>query len=65
MVQLGIHWPAGHGCVELVREHFGLSWAWLVVAVLAAVAVAGSLVREFTVVAGIGVRRPRRDCTLI
>ena len=41
----------GHG--ELIRERFGLGWAWLGVAGLGAATI-GSLVTEFTGVAGIG-----------
>ncbi|TKC78936.1 divalent metal cation transporter [Trinickia terrae] len=50
-VRLGIYTGRGHG--ELIREHFGAGWAWLSVAGLA-VATAGTLVTEFTAVAGIG-----------
>ncbi|QCP54313.1 divalent metal cation transporter [Trinickia violacea] len=50
-VRLGIYTRRGHG--ELVREHFGRGWAWLSAAGLG-VAAAGSLVTEFTAVAGIG-----------
>jgi NRAMP (natural resistance-associated macrophage protein)-like metal ion transporter len=50
-VRLGIHTGKGHG--ELIRERFGAGWAWLSMAGLA-VATAGSLVTEFTGVAGIG-----------
>jgi Mn2+/Fe2+ NRAMP family transporter len=50
-VRLGIFTGRGHG--ELVREHFGPAWAWVSVAGLA-VATIGSLVTEFTAVAGIG-----------
>jgi Mn2+/Fe2+ NRAMP family transporter len=50
-VRLGIHTGCGYG--ELVRERFGIGWAWLSTAGLA-VAVIGSLVTEFTGVAGIG-----------
>ncbi|MFX1689798.1 divalent metal cation transporter [Paraburkholderia sp. A2RI-6] len=50
-VRLGIHSKRGHG--ELIREHFGRGWAWASIAGLG-VAVAGSLVTEFTAVAGIG-----------
>jgi NRAMP (natural resistance-associated macrophage protein)-like metal ion transporter len=49
-VRLGIHSGRGHG--ELVRERFGAGWAWLSVAGLAAATI-GSLVTEFTGVAGI------------
>ena len=41
----------GHG--ELIRERFGAGWAWLSTAGLAAATI-GSLVTEFTGVAGIG-----------
>jgi Mn2+/Fe2+ NRAMP family transporter len=50
-VRLGIGTGRGHG--ELIRERFGRSWAWLSAAGLAAATV-GSLVTEFTGVAGIG-----------
>jgi Mn2+/Fe2+ NRAMP family transporter len=50
-VRLGIHTGRGHG--ELIRERFGVGWAWLSTAGLAAATV-GSLVTEFTGVAGIG-----------
>ena len=50
-VRLGLHTGRGHG--ELIRERFGVGWAWLSTAGLAA-AVIGSLVTEFTGVAGIG-----------
>ncbi len=50
-VRLGISTGRGHG--ELIRERFGAGWAWLSVAGLA-VATLGSLVTEFTGVAGIG-----------
>jgi len=50
-VRLGIHTGRGHG--ELIRERFGPGWAWLATAGLA-VATLGSLVTEFTGVAGIG-----------
>jgi Mn2+/Fe2+ NRAMP family transporter len=50
-VRLGIYTGRGHG--ELIRERFGVGWAWLSTAGLAA-AVVGSLVTEFTGVAGIG-----------
>src|ERR1700722_9354410 len=50
-VRLGVHTGRGYG--ELVRERFGATWAWLAVAALA-VATIGSLVTEFTAVAGIG-----------
>ncbi len=50
-VRLGIATGRGHG--ELIRERFGLGWACLSTAGLAAAAV-GSLITEFTGVAGIG-----------
>jgi NRAMP (natural resistance-associated macrophage protein)-like metal ion transporter len=50
-VRLGIHTGRGHG--ELIRERFGAGWAWLSTLGLAAAAI-GSLVTEFTGVAGIG-----------
>ena len=50
-VRLGLYTGRGHG--ELIRDHFGIGWAWLSTAGLAA-AVIGSLITEFTGVAGIG-----------
>ena len=50
-VRLGLSTGRGHG--ELIRERFGVGWAWLSTAGLAA-AVIGSLITEFTGVAGIG-----------
>jgi Mn2+/Fe2+ NRAMP family transporter len=50
-VRLGLTTGRGHG--ELIRERFGVGWAWLSTAGLAA-AVIGSLITEFTGVAGIG-----------
>jgi len=50
-VRLGLH--TGHGYGELIRRRFGPFWAWLAVAGLAAAAI-GSLVTEFTGVAGVG-----------
>jgi len=50
-VRLGIHTGHGHG--ELIRERFGVGWAWLSTAGLTAATI-GSLVTEFTGVAGIG-----------
>jgi Mn2+/Fe2+ NRAMP family transporter len=50
-VRLGLHTGRGYG--ELIRERFGLGWAWLSVAGLATAAIA-SLVTEFTGVAGVG-----------
>ena len=50
-VRLGIF--TGRGYSELVRDHFGHTWAWASAAGLA-VAVAGSMITEFAAVAGIG-----------
>jgi Mn2+/Fe2+ NRAMP family transporter len=50
-VRLGIFTGRGYG--ELIRERFGAGWAWLALVGLAA-AVIGSLVTEFTGVAGVG-----------
>ena len=50
-VRLGLHTGRGYG--ELVRERFGVGWAWLSTVGLAAATIA-SLVTEFTGVAGIG-----------
>ena len=50
-VRLGIYTGRGHG--ELIRERFGVGWAWLSTAGLGAATI-GSLVTEFTAVAGIG-----------
>ena len=50
-VRLGIFTGHGHG--ELIRDTFGKGWAWVAGSGLA-VAVVGSLVTEFTGVAGIG-----------
>ncbi len=50
-VRLGLHTGRGHG--ELIREQFGFGWACLSTAGLTA-AVIGSLITEFTGVAGIG-----------
>src|SRR6202167_3601332 len=50
-VRLGLYTGRGHG--ELIRERFGVGWAWLSVLGLA-VAVIGSLITEFTAVAGVG-----------
>ena len=50
-VRLGIF--TGRGYSELVRHHFGHTWAWASAAGLA-VAVAGSMITEFAAVAGIG-----------
>ena len=49
--RLGVYTGRGHA--ELIRERYGLGWALLAVAGLAAAAI-GSLVTEFTGVAGIG-----------
>ncbi|MGO9421118.1 NRAMP family divalent metal transporter [Roseiarcus sp.] len=50
-VRLGVYTGRGHA--ELIRERYGLGWALVAVAGLAAAAI-GSLVTEFTGVAGIG-----------
>jgi Mn2+/Fe2+ NRAMP family transporter len=50
-VRLGVHTGRGHG--ELIRARFGVGWAWLSVTGLAAATI-GSLITEFTGVAGIG-----------
>ena len=50
-VRLGLYTGRGHG--ELIRQRFGVGWAWLSTTGLAA-AVIGSLITEFTGVAGIG-----------
>jgi Mn2+/Fe2+ NRAMP family transporter len=50
-VRLGIF--TGRGYSELVRHHFGRSWAWIMAAGLI-VAVASSMTTEFAAVAGIG-----------
>ena len=50
-VRLGLYTGRGHG--ELIRQQFGLGWAWLSTLGLAG-AVIGSLITEFTGVAGIG-----------
>ncbi|MEW6340561.1 MAG: divalent metal cation transporter [Paraburkholderia sp.] len=50
-VRLGIFTGRGHG--ELIRSNFGALWAWVSAAGLV-IAVLGSLVTEFTGVAGIG-----------
>jgi Mn2+/Fe2+ NRAMP family transporter len=50
-VRLGVYTGRGHA--ELIRERYGLKWSILAVAGLAAAAI-GSLVTEFTGVAGIG-----------
>jgi Mn2+/Fe2+ NRAMP family transporter len=50
-IRLGIYTGRGHG--ELIRARFGPGWAWLSTLGLAA-AVIGSLITEFTGVAGVG-----------
>ena len=50
-VRLGIF--SGRGFGQLVREEFGTGWAWIAAATLIFAAV-GSLITEFTGVAGIG-----------
>jgi Mn2+/Fe2+ NRAMP family transporter len=50
-VRLGIHTRRGHG--ELIRERFGVGWACLSTIGLAAATI-GSLITQFTGVAGIG-----------
>jgi Mn2+/Fe2+ NRAMP family transporter len=50
-VRLGLYTGLGHG--ELIRARFGPGWAWLSTLGLAG-AVVGSLITEFTGVAGIG-----------
>jgi len=50
-VRLGIYTGRGHG--ELIRERFGIGWAWLSTAGLAAATV-GSLITEFSAVAALG-----------
>ncbi len=50
-VRLGIFTGRGHG--ELIRAHFGPLWAWIS-AIGLVIAVLGSLVTEFTGVAGVG-----------
>jgi Mn2+/Fe2+ NRAMP family transporter len=50
-VRLGLYTGRGHG--ELIREQFGLGWACLSTSGLAAATI-GSLITEFTGVAGIG-----------
>ena len=50
-VRLGLYTGRGHG--ELIRERFGPGWAWLSTLGLAG-AVVGSLITEFTGVAGVG-----------
>lgn len=50
-VRLGIYTGRGHG--ELIRERFGVRWAGLSIVGLA-IATIGSLITEFTAVAGVG-----------
>jgi hypothetical protein len=50
-VRLGLYTGRGHG--ELIRERFGVGWAYVSTLGLSA-AVIGSLITEFTGVAGIG-----------
>ena len=50
-VRLGLYTGRGHG--ELIRERFGVGWAYVSTLGLAA-AVIGSLITEFTGVAGVG-----------
>lgn len=50
-VRLGIYTGRGHG--ELIRERFGVGWAWLSTTGLAAATI-GTLITNFTGVAGIG-----------
>lgn len=50
-VRLGIYTGRGYG--ELIRQRFGLGWAWLSMIGLAAATI-GTLVTEFSAVAGIG-----------
>jgi len=50
-VRLGIFTGRGHG--ELIKERFGMGWAWLSAGSLA-IATIGSLVTEFSAVAAIG-----------
>jgi len=50
-VRLGLVTGKGHG--ELIREHFGKTWAWLSVSTLV-VASLGALITEFAGVAGAG-----------
>jgi Mn2+/Fe2+ NRAMP family transporter len=50
-VRLGIFTRRGHA--ELIRERFGAEWAWASVSALA-LATIGSLVTEFSAIAGIG-----------
>jgi Mn2+/Fe2+ NRAMP family transporter len=50
-VRLGLFTGLGHG--ELIRKRFGVGWAWLSVVGLA-VATFGSMITEFSAVAGVG-----------
>lgn len=50
-VRLGIFTGRGHG--DLIRDYFGPTWAWISVGGLG-VATVGSLITEFTAVAGVG-----------
>ena len=50
-VRLGIFTQRGHA--ELIRERFGAEWAWASTSALALAAI-GSLVTEFSAIAGIG-----------
>jgi Mn2+/Fe2+ NRAMP family transporter len=50
-VRLGLITGRGHG--ELIREHFGLGWAWLSVGTML-VACAGAIITEFAGIAGVG-----------
>jgi NRAMP (natural resistance-associated macrophage protein)-like metal ion transporter len=50
-VRLGLFTGRGHG--DLIRERFGAGWAWLSVAGLS-VATLGSMITQFSAVAGIG-----------
>ena len=50
-VRLGVYTGQGH--CELIRQRFGIRWAWLSVFALAAATI-GSLITELTAVAGIG-----------
>lgn len=50
-VRLGVHTGKGHG--ELIRETFGVKWAWLSVSGLI-VACLGAIITEFAGVVGVG-----------
>jgi Mn2+/Fe2+ NRAMP family transporter len=50
-VRLGLVTGKGHG--ELIRERFGIGWAWLSVSTLV-VACAGAIVTEMSGIAGVG-----------